>query len=421
MTETVILASGISKYYRIGAREARHGTVREVVAAAGRGALDRIRRGRRASNGPDSRDFWALMDVSFEIQRGEIVGIIGRNGAGKSTMLKVLSRITEPTAGFAEMHGRLSSLLEVGTGFQPELTGRENVYLSGAILGMKKAEITQKFDEIVDFAEVEEFIDTPVKYFSSGMYLRLAFSVAAHLEAEILLIDEILAVGDQRFQEKCLGMMHRTARSGRTVVFVSHNMASIQQLCTRAILLAGGRKVAEGSPADVIGQYFGEIRESSSVSLEDWQDRSGNGEARIVALAMTDSGGTPVTSIPFGGTLRIALSAWFSRPATDPTFGVIIQNAIGDPILDLRSIHSSLRSRVNGKVTVEVVVDDLCLYPSQYWLSPWIADGPCKCDIDFVKCCTSLRITPRPKEHGDLKLDSQWGKYWVPSRWALVE
>jgi lipopolysaccharide transport system ATP-binding protein len=213
-------------------------------------------RGRQIIQGDSIEEFWALKDVSFEVRRGEVLGIIGRNGAGKSTLLKILSRITEPTSGRVTLHGRIASLLEVGTGFHPELSGRENIFLNGAILGMKKSEIKAKFDEIVDFAEVERFLDTPVKRYSSGMYVRLAFAVAAHLEPEILIVDEVLAVGDANFQKKCLGKMQEVALGGRTVLFVSHNMAAVQSLCSRAVLLRTGEVQSDGKIINVLPEYI---------------------------------------------------------------------------------------------------------------------------------------------------------------------
>jgi lipopolysaccharide transport system ATP-binding protein len=248
MSEIAIRAEGLSKQYQIGARQERYRTLRETVAGvlSRRGAPKRV--GKKET-------VWALNEVSFEVRRGEVVGIIGRNGAGKSTLLKTLSRITEPSAGYADIYGRVGSLLEVGTGFHPELTGRENIYLNGAILGMRRSEIARQFDEIVAFAEVEKFVDTPVKHYSSGMYLRLAFAVAAHLESEVLLVDEVLAVGDIAFQKKCLGKMADVSREGRTVLLVSHNMAAIHSLARRCFLISGGRLIHDGSVADGISAY----------------------------------------------------------------------------------------------------------------------------------------------------------------------
>ena len=243
MGNLAISTEGLGKRYRIGAKQARYRTLRDTLADGFSAPFKKaaaLLRGEAYGAASLDRDIWALRNVSFEVEHGEVVGLIGRNGAGKSTALKVLSRITEPTEGQATIHGRVGTLLEVGTGFHPELTGRENIYLSGAILGMRKAEIERKFDEIVDFSEIETFLDTPVKHYSSGMYVRLAFAVAAHLEPEILVVDEVLAVGDALFQRKCLGKMGDVARGGRTVLFVSHNMKSIRNLCQRAVWLDQG-------------------------------------------------------------------------------------------------------------------------------------------------------------------------------------
>lgn len=250
--------------------------------------------------GPEPNTMWALKDVSFTVNKGEIVGIIGKNGAGKSTLLKLLTRITEPTTGEAIMRGRVASLLEVGTGFHPELTGRENVYLNGAILGMKKKEIDKKFNEIVDFAGIETFIDTPVKRYSSGMYVRLAFAVAAHLEPEILLVDEVLAVGDAEFQKKCLGKMKDVAAGGRTVLFVSHNMAAIQNLCPKTILLKDGKLNSIGETKDVISEYLKITSEFTNISLRDRVDRKGDGKIRINDVIYKDKQGNEVNSFYSG-------------------------------------------------------------------------------------------------------------------------
>jgi lipopolysaccharide transport system ATP-binding protein len=276
MEDVIIRAEGLGKKYLIGHETERewHPTLRDTIVETGRSVMARGRRMLRGAAVPGDtiEDFWALKDVSFEVRRGEVLGIIGRNGAGKSTLLKVLSRITEPTEGRVTIDGRVASLLEVGTGFHPELTGRENVYLNGAILGMTRTEIRRKFDEIVAFAEVERFLDTPVKRYSSGMYVRLAFAVAAHLEPDILVVDEVLAVGDAEFQRKCLYKMSEVAGVGRTVLFVSHNLTSIRQLCTRGLLFAGGKIVAAGSANHAADRYLngifvgtrGEIKETET-------------------------------------------------------------------------------------------------------------------------------------------------------------
>lgn len=286
MSDAVIKVENLSKRYTIGSGDsAGYKTIRETIVDAFNAPFNRIGKllkgsQRSSINGQDNSDniFWALKDISFEVNRGEVVGIIGRNGAGKSTLLKILSKITEPTTGRIELKGRVGSLLEVGTGFHPELTGHENVYLYGAILGMDRWEITRKFDEIVAFAELDKFIDTPVKRYSSGMYMRLAFAVAAHLEPEILLVDEVLAVGDAAFQKKCLGKMGDVSKEGRTVLFVSHNMNAIQKLCTSGILISNGRIMEKGVTEKVINKYLDISRKKLSVSLADEIDRVGNGK-----------------------------------------------------------------------------------------------------------------------------------------------
>src|SRR5579862_1716622 len=255
MNDIAIRVENLGKRYRIGKRE-RYQTLRDTLTDTVTAPFRWLRKVRSANGNGAPDHIWALKDISFEIPRGEVVGIIGRNGAGKSTLLKVLSRITEPTEGHAEIRGRVGSLLEVGTGFHPELTGRENIYLNGAILGMRKAEITKKFDEIVAFAETEKFLDTPVKHYSSGMYTRLAFAVAAHLEPEILVVDEVLAVGDSALQKKCLGKMGDVAKQGRTVLFVSHNLGAVVSLCPRAVLMQQGRCIGDGKTEDILAKYL---------------------------------------------------------------------------------------------------------------------------------------------------------------------
>jgi lipopolysaccharide transport system ATP-binding protein len=259
----IIKVEGLSKQYRIGARQESFVTLRDTIAGAVRAPFNRLRRNGHSAN----NTIWALKDVSFEVAPGEALGIIGRNGAGKSTLLKILSRITDPTTGQVELYGRVGSLLEVGTGFHPELTGRENIFLNGSMLGITRKDIERKFDQIVDFAGVEKFIDTPVKRYSSGMYVRLAFAVAAHLEPEILIVDEVLAVGDAEFQKKCLGKMGDVASEGRTVLFVSHNIASIQRLCSSVILLDSGKIVAHGPATEVTGRYL----QSGTAELLSWE------------------------------------------------------------------------------------------------------------------------------------------------------
>src|SRR5215467_13695561 len=314
MRELALEVERLSKQYSIGASTQAYHTLREGIT----GGLRSLMRRRTIDSMPASqanrRDtiFWALKDVSFDLKRGEVLGIIGRNGAGKSTLLKLLSRITEPTDGRAVLHGRVGSLLEIGAGFHAELTGRENIYLSGVILGMSRSEIKTKFDAIVDFAGVAQFIDTPVKRYSSGMYVRLAFAVAAHLEPEILIVDEVLAVGDAAFQNRCLGKMGEVAREGRTVLFVSHNMGAVSNLCTSALWLEDGKVVTRDDVGTTINAYIKSVTVIGETDAKAWR-HSGTGEARLIDARLLDSTGVPVMSFSMGETLFLELDVEFLR------------------------------------------------------------------------------------------------------------
>jgi len=310
----IIKVTGLSKQYRIGVRDASYGTLRESLMS---GLSAPFRRLRRSESDNGEEILWALRDVSFEVAPGEVVGIIGRNGAGKSTLLKILSRVTEPTAGLIELYGRVGSLLEVGTGFHPELTGRENVYLNASILGMARREVETKFDEIISFAEIEKFMETPVKRYSSGMYLRLAFAVAAHLEPEILIVDEVLAVGDAAFQRKCLGKMDQVAKEGRTVLFVSHNMAAVQSLCQRAIWLDQGRVQEDGETGAVVGSYL--HRSFSSQAEQVWEDvetAPGNDRVRLRSVRVRPEEGLSSDPITIRTPLVFEFEFWNLQPGT---------------------------------------------------------------------------------------------------------
>ncbi len=303
----IIKVQNLSKQYQIGVKGASYATLRESLTAWLRAPISQIRKNGRSTK----ETIWALKNVGFEVNRGDIVGVIGRNGAGKSTLLKVLSRITEPTTGSVALWGRISSLLEVGTGFHPELTGRENIYLNGAILGMKRAEIQQKFDEIVSFAEIEKFVDTPVKHYSSGMYLRLAFSVAAHLEPDILIVDEVLSVGDNNFQKKCLGKMEQLGEYGRTVLFVSHNMPAVLRLCSRAILINKGQLVADGNPSQVTKLYLHSDTGSPAERIWDSVETApGDAVARLHAVRVYDENGRSVESVEIRQSVQIEIQYW---------------------------------------------------------------------------------------------------------------
>ena len=303
MGDIAIRVEHLSKEYRVPSVTRRHDKLGDQLGAGLRSFF-----GRNSRPHVGQSNFWALKDICLEVKQGEVIGLIGGNGAGKSTLLKILSRITEPTEGRAELYGRMSSLLEVGTGFVGDLSGRENVYLSGAILGMKKSEIDRRFDEIVDFSGVEEFIDTPVKHYSSGMYVRLGFSVAAHLDPDILVVDEVLAVGDAAFQQKCMGKMEGVAKGGRTVLLVSHNMAAMQGLCSKCFLLKSGHLVAEGAPRAVIEQYMAVAASGKGVQVGQRQDRQGTGEIRIEEVIICDAKGRPIDHALSGQDISIAVS-----------------------------------------------------------------------------------------------------------------
>ncbi|MDV3001986.1 MAG: Vitamin B12 import ATP-binding protein BtuD [Chroococcopsis gigantea SAG 12.99] len=305
MSDRVIRVENLSKSYRIGAKQKVPKTAAEAIGGL-LGAPLKSLRSLMGETGQDE-EFWALKDVSFEVKAGEVVGIIGRNGAGKSTLLKILSRVTKPTSGHAEIRGRVGSLLEVGTGFHPELTGRENIYLNGAILGMRRWEIDKKFDEIVTFAEIDKLLDTPVKRYSSGMYVRLAFAVAAHLETEILIVDEVLAVGDAAFQKKCLGKMSDVAtEEGRTILFVSHNMAAIKKLCCSGIVLERGHLNYGGNQTEAIDRYLQSLTENR-LSIANRKDRAGSGSVKVIEIEIKDDKGVPLDVVQSGQTIDIHL------------------------------------------------------------------------------------------------------------------
>jgi len=326
MSDIAIRVENLGKRYRIGQRRERYGTLRDTLMQALRAPLRAWRdRGHRKGKA----EIWALQDVSFDVHRGDVLAVIGRNGAGKSTLLKILSRVARPTVGRAWIHGRVGSLLEVGTGFHPELTGRENIYLNGAILGMTKTEIDRKFDEIVAFAELEKFLDTPVKHYSSGMYMRLAFAVAAHLEPDILLVDEVLAVGDAAFQKKCLGKMGEVAKEGRTVLFVSHNMATIQRLCHSALLLDSGRMTACGTVSDVIQLYLKE----GATPVQRWE-RSllPTSDIYFQRIYLTDDTGEMLDHVTTASQLRIVMEYVVQRRCRNLQVSVDLLDSNGDLI-----------------------------------------------------------------------------------------
>ncbi len=355
MSESIISVENLSKCYKIG-RQANQGDgLRHILEQAVRAPFSWLKPEARAQRAT-TEDFWAVKDLSVEIKRGEMVGIIGRNGAGKSTFLKLLSRITEPTTGSIKLRGRVASLLEVGTGFHPELTGRENIFLNGAILGMSRVEIKNKFDEIVAFAEIDKFLDTPVKRYSSGMYVRLAFAVAAHLEPEILIVDEVLAVGDAEFQKKCLGKMEDvSAKDGRTVILVSHQMPAIQNLCTRCIMMDKGRLIMQGSTDDVVNSYMTKGTALANEGLVDREDRAGKGDARITSIDLRDKDGNIMSEAISGHdvVLSLAYSVKDDLVLNDCVFCVEICKdlkkyfALSSALVDRKSMRLSGEGRID--------------------------------------------------------------------------
>jgi lipopolysaccharide transport system ATP-binding protein len=331
----IISVENLGKMYRLGARRrAAYETLRDRLAGAARAPLRLLRRGEASTR----ETLWALRGVDFEVAQGEVVGVVGRNGAGKSTLLKVLSRITEPTEGRVRLYGRVGSLLEVGTGFHPELTGRENIFLNGAILGMKRTEIARQFDEIVAFSEIEKFIDTPVKFYSSGMYMRLAFAVAAHLEPEILIVDEVLAVGDASFQKKCLGKMGSVAREGRTVLFVSHNMTAVQSLCDRVIWLREGQVAEDGRADRVVSDYLKtSLSALAERSWEEIESAPGNRLIKLRRACVRPEGGAPAGPVNVHTPLVVEFEYWNLVPGARLNVSVVVSNEEGLPIFNTGS------------------------------------------------------------------------------------
>jgi len=381
--DIVVSAEGVGKRYQVGQLHGGYRLLSETLTER----IKTFGRGRR-----QAEDFWALRDVSFELERGETFGIIGHNGAGKSTLLKVLSRVTPPTTGVVELHGRVGALLEVGTGFHPELTGRENVYLNGAILGMRRTEIERKFDEIVAFAEVERFIDTPVKRYSSGMQLRLAFSVAAHLEPEILIVDEVLSVGDLAFQEKCLGRMESVAGEGRTVLFVSHNLTAVSSLCPRSMLLASGEKVVEGPTRDVIAEYVRSVQRDVGTNLADRADRSGNGGLRFVEVGFESEGesiDSPATGQDFEVVMRYESAD--GQPVRNASFAVQVTTLLGEIMLHLYTRTAGVAiPTAPARGEVRCSVPRCPLPPGQYAVTIWadVAGDP----LDWIQRACELTV-----------------------------
>jgi homopolymeric O-antigen transport system ATP-binding protein len=365
MGDIAIRVEDLGKQYRIGGQQARYKTIRESLVEAAHAPFRRLSSVIRGqSSAVSDATIWALKDVSFEVKRGEAVGIIGRNGAGKSTLLKILTRITEPTEGRAELYGRVGSLLEVGTGFHPELTGRENIYLNGAVLGMKRTDVERKFDEIVDFSGVERFIDTPVKHYSSGMYVRLAFAVAAHMETEILLVDEVLAVGDAAFQKKCLGKMGEVTKGGRTVLFVSHDMGAVLNLCPRAVLLESGRAAESGNTHKVVEHYLREGVKSSGRIVIPASEGGKTDEFRFCSVSVLRPGDGHTGRVSLTEGLDVQLEYRINQPIQGANIVCHLWNNLGICILSSTDVDQCPSSIANVRMPGYYLAR--CRIPRQY-------------------------------------------------------
>lgn len=411
MSNYAIRAKGLSKQYRIGTVKRKYRTLRDQ-------AVDWAERAIHRREGRQEPHIWALDDVTFDVHSGEVLGIVGHNGSGKSTLLKLLSGITEPTRGRAELYGRVGSLLEVGTGFHQELTGRENVFLNGSILGMSRAEIERKFDEIVEFSGVEKFIDTTVKFYSSGMAVRLAFAVAAHLEPEILLIDEVLAVGDAAFQKKSLGKMNEVARSGRTVLFVSHNMTAVENLCPRSIWLNDGKLAGNGESSAVIEAYLtADTRGQSEYTAS---DRERSKPVHFTHARLINGNGGLSPAVPMGGSLTVELGFDAQEPIKSPNFGVQLTTLSNDSVLAWRTQETvAPLPTLSGSGTLRLHIDTLNLLPGRYYLTLSVAD-PYRV-YEVVENALKIEITPRavfpegsgPTSQGDEHI-------YTPCSWEYI-
>jgi len=428
-SDIAIQVDGVSKLYRLGAKEKQHENLANTVIDFFRRPLRNYRYYRSLYDFRDVLDpstssqnkstdvLWALRDVSFNVKRGEALGIVGSNGAGKSTLLKILSRITPPTVGGARIYGKVSSLLEVGTGFHPELTGRENIYLNGTILGMRKREIDRKFEEIVEFSGVQSFLDTPVKRYSSGMTVRLAFAVAAHLEPDILIVDEVLAVGDAAFQRKCLGKMEEVTKEGRTVLFVSHNMGAIANLCKSAIWLDAGRLASQGEVSSIVASY---LATSTNISVKDPMDwkREGTGEARINSVRILDSMGNPRDRFGMGENILFEFDTEIYRDhRTLPDDIVVLINRIdmGLPVLHLSNLDSAFLTEglMRGKHTFRVELPECLLYPGTYSVSVYVAG------FDYVRDVLSFSMEQSDVSQRTCPFYKDLGIYHSPSHWQM--
>ncbi len=404
-----ILINDVSKCYQLG--DHTHAMLRDALMGVFAGLLRRQRR-----STPEV--IWALKRVSLEIESGELVGLIGRNGAGKSTLLKVLSRITYPTEGHVDVEGRVGSLLEVGTGFHDELTGRENIYLNGSILGMRKREIDARMDQIVEFADIGGFLDTPIKRYSSGMRMRLGFSVAAHLSTEVLLVDEVLAVGDVGFQKKCLGTMRELGDGGRTLLFVSHNLAAVENLCKRTIWIEGGEIQQDGNTKDVIRSYLSSFGAADKhlVDLSSIRQRSGTGEARFCSLEFLNQDEAGRCIVRSGGSLRVRLHYECLKQLSDLHFGFRIFSSLGTLITDANTWTTAqpITLALQGRASIDLEIDFLNLMPGTYYIGVWLHRFGA--DYDTLDNVATLEVEPSDY-YGTGRLEAKFGMIFLPYRW----
>ena len=409
-----IVVDQVSKCYRLG--ETRDNMLRDAVAGAFRKLIGR-------EKAPERDILWALKDISLEVKRGEVIGLIGRNGAGKSTLLKVLSRITYPTSGRMTVRGRVGSLLEVGTGFHDELTGRENIYLNGSILGMKKREIDASLDQIVAFADIDGFLDTPIKRYSSGMRMRLGFAVAAHLSTDVLFVDEVLAVGDVNFQKKCLGAMRELSDGGRTVIFVSHNMAAVENLCQRTIWISHGQVRQDGATKDVIRAYMNsfEAADQQSLDLSAVRERRGTGQARFLKMEFLNDTGGNHNLIHSGDGLRVRFHYECLRDIPNLYFGLRIYTNLG---MLVSNIHNWSTNQVvprapQGKGSIDLEIDSLNLMPGTYYLGVWVSGHNEWHDV--LDNVAKLNIEPSDFYGTGRGVEARFGLIFFPFRWKVPE
>lgn len=424
MSNSVISVENLSKSYRLG--QIGTGTLTNDLKlwwARARGKPNPLLKIGQTDHGKQvGETLWALKDVSFQVEQGEVLGIIGRNGAGKSTLLKILSRVTAPTSGVVKVKGRIASLLEVGTGFHPELTGRENIYLNGAILGMTKEEVKRKFDEIVDFAEIAQFIDTPVKRYSSGMYVRLAFAVAAHLESEILLVDEVLAVGDAEFQKKCLGKMGDvSSKEGRTVLFVSHNMNAITSLCGRCIMLKSGMVEMDGKTDNVVACYL-QARDTHNVAIADRMDREGNGPVRVIDCAISNSpSAAPATDFFIGDDVYINLTLQAYEP-TKIWIAVFLNDTFGNRVFASSNRTQGLRPfMVQNQKEISLYLPRCRLGEGIYYIDLAVHISHPLNLSDSIKSVKSFHIIPKDIYQSGFPITSYYGNVHLQNEWLTNE